>query len=146
MFIIHSLEGCCLRIACFLLCCWGALVVSEAIAIVFKADNIFDTLNLTLVEYGSLVELVWVCFSASNLFENFCYSGDNQHLISCQNCLETLRKRAKIEEKMVLNIESLYRFRLRRIWVGFWLSWNINWRGGLIVYTTSLCWNMAHHF
>ena len=58
-----------------------ALVVGEAVSFIFKANNVFDALDLALVESSAIVEAVRISLCASHLFVNLADPRNHKHLI-----------------------------------------------------------------
>ena len=78
----------------FLLLSRRALVICEAKSLIFKTNNILDALDLTLEENSAIFEPIGIAIVEGYLPEYLADSGYDQHLISGQNSLEALRKRA----------------------------------------------------
>ena len=70
------------------------LIICEAKSLIFKTNNILDALDLTLEENSAIFEPIGIAIVEGYLPEYLADSGYDQHLISGQNSLEALRKRA----------------------------------------------------
>ena len=74
----------------------SALVVGEAVSFIFKANNVFDTLNLALVECGAIVEAIRISLVARHLLVYLADPRHDKHLVGAKNRLEALRQRGKV--------------------------------------------------
>ena len=83
------------------------LVVREPVPLSFETDDVLDVFDLALEELSALLQLIWVAFCAGNLLEDLSDASYHQHLELLQDCLETFRQGAQVQEEVVFRVEPL---------------------------------------